>query len=169
MAQNPTKQSASPLNINVSALRIILAILIGGICLFNLFITYRGLEQPEAMDQAQIARNVAQGRGFTSQFLRPLDVVTADKRHGRKAEFNLGAMTDSNNAPLNVYALAAALKMTGYDRFDEVRMKEGGSAIYGADRVVSAVSTVFLFCHSCWPTSSPGVCSMTWWRVPRWY
>ena len=143
MAQNPTKRTSRPLNLNVPALRIMLAILISGICLFNLFITYRGLDQPEAMDQAQIARNVAQGRGFTSQFLRPIDVVTADKRHGRKADFNLGAMTDSNNAPLNVYALAAALKMTGYDRFEEVRMQEDGSPIYGADRVVSAVSTVF--------------------------
>ena len=143
MAPDPTKRTSRPLNLNVPALRIMLAILISGICLFNLFITYRGLDQPEAMDQAQIARNVAQGRGFTSQFLRPIDVVTADKRHGRKADFNLGAMTDSNNAPLNVYALATALKMTGYDRFEEVRMQEDGSPIYGADRVVSAVSTVF--------------------------
>ena len=111
MAPDPTKRTSRPLNLNVPALRIMLAILISGICLFNLFITYRGLDQPEAMDQAQIARNVAQGRGFTSQFLRPIDVVTADKRHGRKADFNLGAMTDSNNAPLNVYALAAALKI----------------------------------------------------------
>ena len=41
--------------------------------LYNLF-EYRNLANPEAMDAAQVARNVARGEGFTTRFVRPLSL-----------------------------------------------------------------------------------------------
>ena len=38
----------------------------------NLFTLFRGLNSPQAMDQAQIAREIARGNGFTTKFIRPI-------------------------------------------------------------------------------------------------
>src|SRR5256885_12502468 len=35
---------------------------------------FLGLRDREAMDTAQLARNLARGRGYVTQFVRPLDV-----------------------------------------------------------------------------------------------
>lgn len=122
--------------------RSILILLILGLAIFKLALSYKGLEQPMAMDQAQIARNVANGNGFTTNFMRPMEVINASKV-ARKNAVNFSEFKDTNHAPLNIVAIAAALKMTGYDKFDNCRMSEGGSYIYSADRVVSATSMFF--------------------------
>jgi hypothetical protein len=36
--------------------------------------SFRNLAQPEAMDQAQLARNLAEGKGFTTDYLRPFSI-----------------------------------------------------------------------------------------------
>mgnify|MGYP003338981127 FL=1 len=35
---------------------------------------FRGLDKREAMDQAQLARNIARGEGFTTHVIRPLSM-----------------------------------------------------------------------------------------------
>jgi 4-amino-4-deoxy-L-arabinose transferase-like glycosyltransferase len=42
---------------------------------------YRNFSTPEAMDAAQVARNLAEGRGFTTQFVRPLSIYLVKQRH----------------------------------------------------------------------------------------
>lgn len=42
---------------------------------------YRNLNSIEAMDHAQLARNIAHGRGFTTQFVRPLSVHLITNAH----------------------------------------------------------------------------------------
>jgi len=37
----------------------------------NLFTLFRGLDSPHAMDQAQLAREISRGHGFTTKFIRP--------------------------------------------------------------------------------------------------
>lgn len=137
-------------NINFVPIRILMAVLISGLCLFQLFMTYRGLDQPAAMDQAQIARNIAQGRGFTTKFLRPMDVMMAQAASDRdKREVDYSQFTDTNHAPLNVYAMAVALKLTGYDRFEQHKMDAQRSNIYEGDRIISAVSSLFFLLSLC--------------------
>lgn len=41
---------------------------------------FRGLEKREAMDQAQLARNLATGKGFTTYFIRPLSLWHLKKK-----------------------------------------------------------------------------------------
>lgn len=119
-------------------------LLILGMALFKLFMGYKGLSEPMAMDQAQIARNVAQGKGFTSQFLRPMEVRNVSKATGQKA-INFEAFKDTTHAPLNIAAMALALKLSGQEQFEETRMQEGDSYIYAPDRIISATS-MFFFC-----------------------
>jgi hypothetical protein len=47
--------------------------IIGLALLYNLR-AYRNLATPEAMDSAQLARNIAEGRGYTTLFLRPFSL-----------------------------------------------------------------------------------------------
>src|ERR1035438_9325569 len=42
---------------------------------------YRNFNTPEAMDAAQVARNLAAGHGFTTEFIRPFSVNLLQK-HG---------------------------------------------------------------------------------------
>ena len=44
-----------------SGIRVLLGVIIVGLAFFQLFVTFRGLDQPAAMDQAQIARQIARG------------------------------------------------------------------------------------------------------------
>ncbi len=144
--------SESPIQIrkvvNPVVLRVILATIVLGICFFKLFVSYRGLDQAVAMDQAQIARQVAQGHGFSTQFLRPLELKTeatvrAQEKEEGKKNLDLSAFRDTNHPPLNICALAVALKITGSDRFEARRMVANKSTIYGPDRVVAATSLLF--------------------------
>ena len=49
----------------------------------NLFVLFRGLNSPQAMDQAQIAREIARGNGFTTKMIRPVAYYQAEKAEKR--------------------------------------------------------------------------------------
>lgn len=128
-------------------IRMILAVLIVGLCVFELFLSFRGLNTPEAMDQAQVARQIARGEGQTTKFFRPIDIIdqhrTLPGKKNEKKVLAFDKLPDTYNAPLHTHVLAAALKATGYDRFDSKRMDAEVSNIYGGDRVVAATSMLF--------------------------
>ncbi len=137
-------------SVNHVVLRVILAILVLGLTMFKLLVTYQGLNQPVAMDQAQIAREVARGNGFSTLFLRPLELHNAALEHKHKpgheqGEFSLGSFRDTNYPPLNICAMAVALKLTGSDHFENTRMVANKSTVYGPDRVVAGTSLFFFF------------------------
>lgn len=122
--------------------RVILILLIVGMAILKLALSYKGLDQPMAMDQAQIARQVARGEGFTTKFMRPMEVQNVGKKAGRKG-VDFKNFKDTTHAPLNIAAIAAALKITGYDDAEKSSMVEGDSYIYAPDRIVSATSMFF--------------------------
>lgn len=128
-------------------IRLILAVLVIGLCVFELFLSFRGLNSPEAMDQAQVARQIARGEGQTTKFFRPIDIIDQyNALPGKKIEkkaLPFHALPDTYNAPLHTHVLALALKLSGYDRFDNKRMDAEVSNIYGGDRIVAATSMVF--------------------------
>lgn len=124
-------------------IRLILFVLIAGLCVFELFLNFRGLEAPAAMDQAQIARQIARGEGFTTKFFRPLDVSTQDSKLGKKKSPDFNHFKETNYAPLHAYALSAAIKAGEFDKFDKNRMDSEISNVYAGDRWVAGVSMVF--------------------------
>lgn len=123
-------------------MRWILAFVIVSLCMFQLCLTYRGMDQPVAMDMAQIGRQIARGEGFTSKFIRPIDVWDQNKENKGKP-LNFDQFPDTNHAPLYPYVLAGAIKATGFDDFQAKRMDEGKSNVYAGDRVIAATSTFF--------------------------
>lgn len=123
-------------------MRWILAFIIVSLCMFQLCLTYRGMDQPVAMDMAQIGRQIARGEGFTSKFLRPIDVWDQNKENKGKA-LDFEHFQDTNHAPLYPYVLAGAIKACGFDDFQAKRMNETESNVYAGDRIIAATSTAF--------------------------
>jgi 4-amino-4-deoxy-L-arabinose transferase-like glycosyltransferase len=88
--------------------------------LYDLF-EYRNLAEPEAMDVAQLARNVARGNGFTTQVVRPLSLHLVEQHQmsaGRRT--NDFAMLDHGhpdlaNPPLYPLLLAGAMNLLPFD------------------------------------------------------
>jgi hypothetical protein len=66
----------------------------------------------EAMDSAQVARNIAEGKGYTTDFIRPLSISLLEKHRGGGAhpELLTKAHPDLANAPVYPVLLAGLMK-----------------------------------------------------------
>lgn len=122
-------------------IRLLLGVALSLLCFTQLFFTFRGLDKPEAMDQAQIARQIARGEGMTTKNLAPFDVRVRSQESETGLDFNQYQAT--SYAPLHPMILSAAIKMTGYHHFNEKRMVPDQEMVYDGDRVVASVSTIF--------------------------
>ncbi len=88
---------------------------------------YHGFSSPEAMDAAQVARNLAEGRGYTTDFIRPFSVYLVQKhnRETHAAEVRStnalgfaqldGTHPDLANAPAYPALLAGLMKLSSPD------------------------------------------------------
>jgi hypothetical protein len=88
---------------------------------------YQNYNSPEAMDMAQVARNVALGRGFTTEYIRPFSVYLLQQHHRGGALTPAGTNQvadpgqvysrhpDLANAPLYPLLLAGLFKATNPD------------------------------------------------------
>ena len=106
----------------------------------NLFTLFRGLNSPQAMDQAQIAREIARGNGFTTKMIRPVAYYQAEK--AAKRSVSLMGFQDTYHSPLNPLLNAAVLKLIGADNTNAWQMSEN-EMVYPLDRVIATVSTLF--------------------------
>lgn len=146
---------------------IIILILLLAITGVQFFFNFRGLTSSAAMDQAQIARNVARGEGMTTNWLRPIQMVSGSTRSGlnpflsddyiREQEailagqgeslinpekFTPHALRDTRNAPLNILVESVVFKLAGVHQFDLWKMTDN-SMIYLPDRIVAGISCMF--------------------------
>ncbi len=128
-----------------NSVRVILLLLVLALVTIQLVLTFRGLYHKEAMDQAQIARNIANGKGFTTQVIRPVELVDHAKAAADKGtdKIDLDNFRDTNYAPLYPYTLALALKITGQADVEATRLEDISPEIYGPDRVIAGVSCLF--------------------------
>lgn len=106
----------------------------------NLFVLFRGLNSPQAMDQAQISREIARGNGFTTKMIRPVAYYQAQK--AQNASISLIGFQDTYHSPLNPLINAAVLKLIGADNPDAWQMGEN-EMVFPLDRVIATVSTLF--------------------------
>jgi hypothetical protein len=70
---------------------------------------FQNFSNPESMDAAQTARNLSEGRGFTTQFIRPLSVHLVEQKTGNPM-LN-GNHPDLANPPLYPLLLAGWMKL----------------------------------------------------------
>jgi len=131
--------SKTPIDTGTLIRRILFFLLLIILTFGNLFALFRGLNSPHAMDQAQIAREIARGNGPSTKFIRPLDYQRATDHQKRSITFT--GFEDTYHSPLNPLLNAAVLKVIGADDAERWKMGEK-ELVYGLDRVIAAVSTM---------------------------
>jgi len=102
---------------------IMLVVVVFGLIFLYDIRAYRNFNSPEAMDAAQVARNLAEGRGYSTDFIRPFSLYLVEK-HNRTAHpeqmmaTNLADFAqistphpDLANAPLYPTVLAGLFKL----------------------------------------------------------
>jgi hypothetical protein len=100
-----------------------------------LFVQFRGLSSPTAMDQAQIARAIASGEGFSTKYLRPFAIRQLEQA-GKPVP--TGSFPDFFQSPLNPLVNALPLKLVQSD------WKLGPlDVLYIGDRMIAATSILF--------------------------
>lgn len=134
--------STSPLRIDTGILirRGLFLLVLVSLTLVNLFALFRGLNSPQAMDQSQIAREIARGNGFTTKFIRPLAYEQATRKQGDNS-VSFAGFQDTYHSPLNPLLNAAVLKLIGADDAKQWKMGEN-EMVYPLDRVIATVSTL---------------------------
>jgi len=114
--------------------RLLLAAAFAGVALFWVFVKFNGFSLPDAMDQAQIARQLATGQGFTTLYARPLNLRLFAAR-GNVPD----PLPEMNNGPLGPLISAAAMRAAGM----RVRVPDNGVMSYG-DLIIAATGVACL-------------------------
>jgi hypothetical protein len=76
---------------------------------------YKNFSNPEAMDSAQIARQIAEGHGFATKFIRPLSINLIQKHQGEMSKPLTGPHPDLANAPMFPLVEAALFKILPFN------------------------------------------------------
>lgn len=87
-------------------------------------LVWRNLSSPEAMDSAQLARNLSEGRGYRTKCIRPFSLYLLQKRLDQRAGAPRAAKPESvllqpappdiSNPPLYPLALAGLMKVANF-------------------------------------------------------
>ena len=116
--------------------------LIISLTLLYLFVQFIGLGDPAAMDQAQIARNIASGQGFTTDMITPRALATlkdSGKLPSSGTPIDLKAFPDLYNMPLVPFLNALPLSLIK----NNWKMSST-DLIYLGDRLLAFFSIVFM-------------------------
>jgi hypothetical protein len=119
------------------ALTAALYALVAGLAFLYVFITYPGLASPAGMDQAQVARELARGNGYSTLLLRPqaLRQLADSKLLPEKLE----RLPETFHPPLQPLLWAAVFKpLQAFWPADPNR------TVYLMDRVVASIGVVWL-------------------------
>src|ERR1043165_5168 len=75
---------------------------------------FKNFSTQEAMDNAQLARNIFEGHGFTTSFVRPFGLFLI-KQAGSTNEISKIGVPDISNPPVYPYMLAGLMKLVKFD------------------------------------------------------
>ena len=132
--------NTSPVDTGVIIRRSLFFLVLIALTLGNLFLLFRGLDSPQAMDQAQIAREIARGNAFTTKMIRP--AAYSQAKDAKKSVIPFTKFEDTYHSPLNPLLNAAVLKLIGADNPGAWKMGEN-ELIFPLDRVIAAICTLF--------------------------
>jgi 4-amino-4-deoxy-L-arabinose transferase-like glycosyltransferase len=108
---------------------------------------FKNFSTQEAMDTAQLARNIARGKGFTTEFIRPLSFYLLsrheiDNKQGDGTRFLKGPHPDLANPPVYPVILAGLMKVLPF-KFEIVK----GNLFwrYGPEVLMASFNQVLFF------------------------
>jgi 4-amino-4-deoxy-L-arabinose transferase-like glycosyltransferase len=134
------------------------------LALIGLFVSYnyrgfKNMSNPEAMDMAQVARNIATGKGYTTLFIRPLSIHLLRKEYERSTghapplydEDDVDRLAaphpDLCNPPVYPTVLAGLMRIFPSIQHMDAGVKSlwnrnGGFWVYGPDFLISVFNQV---------------------------
>jgi hypothetical protein len=114
-----------------------------GIAVWYDLAAFKNLSTLEGMDAAQLARNLSEGKGFTTEFVRPFSLFLV-KRHRADGETLIQERhPDLANAPLYPVTLAGALKVSPFGDPDLSSVKR--FSIYTPDLWIAGFNQLLFF------------------------
>jgi 4-amino-4-deoxy-L-arabinose transferase-like glycosyltransferase len=120
------------------------------LALFYNMAAFRNFASLEAMDTAQLARNISKGRGFTTDFVRPFSIYLFRKHAGSDSN-SLPAMLekspDLSNPPAYPLVLAGVFKVLPVD-FPDVQAARSFTT-YSPEVWVAGVNQLLLLLCAC--------------------
>lgn len=120
----------------VSRIRLaILLALIASVATLFLVTNFKGLSHEKGMEQAQIARQIAKGEGFSTKCLRPAALAQFEQNH---IPVSTQAVPDTFHAPLNPIINAPFLWLAR-SRWEMTK----NDIIYASDRIIASVAVLF--------------------------
>ena len=105
------------------------------------FRAYKNFSAPEAMDAAQVARNLSQGKGFTTDYVRPLSVYLL-RTHRSDRDPQTLEHPDLANAPFYPTLLAGVLAVLPFDYNTPLLMS---ARTYRPEVIITALNQVLFF------------------------
>lgn len=96
---------------------------------------FKGLGHPMAIDQAQIARELARGNGFSTKFIRPAALW---QFHEKMGAFPVDRTPDTFHAPLHPWLNSLVLRA-----FKDKWVMTTKMLVYPLDQLIAGVSMVF--------------------------
>ena len=124
--------------------RALFLLLLVGITYYYLGVDFRGLSHPKGMDQAQIARQIASDKHYSTLVIRPLSYAQVDRQMKLKegpaaAPSFMDGIPDTYHAPLNPILNSIVLGMfKGTWEFGKKQI------LYTPDLIITGVSMVLL-------------------------
>jgi 4-amino-4-deoxy-L-arabinose transferase-like glycosyltransferase len=107
---------------------------------------FKNFHSEEAMDAAQVARNLAEGRGFTTRFIRPLSMgVLIQNREDRSPLIRDTEHPDLANPPLYPLVLAGFMKIPGLFNHEMPSQQESVFRRHQPDFTIAFINQAFFF------------------------
>lgn len=132
--------NSSQLDTGIIIRRSLFFLVLLALTLGNLFVLFQGLNSPQAMEQSQIAREIARGNGFSTKMIRPVAYYQAQEAQDRSIP--MVGFQDTYHSPLNPLLNAAVLKLIGADDSETWQMGPN-EMVFPLDRVIAVVCTLF--------------------------
>ena len=115
--------------------RVLFVVAAIALILFQLFVNFKGLSHPLGMEQAQISREIARGKGWSTKSIRPL-AIWQIRNNGKT--FQKDAFPDTYHAPLPTLINAVPLRL-----FRSQWRMTPDQLHFFCDRVIAVVSISF--------------------------
>lgn len=106
---------------------------------------YQNLRTEDAMDSAQLARNLAEGRGFTTRYVRPLSMGVLMRHSPAKDPQIKTEHPDIAQAPLYPLVLAGFMKIPGLFNHEMASPKEGFFRRHQPDLLITLINQGLYF------------------------
>jgi hypothetical protein len=143
MATQETTVTAKELDAGMMIRRALFLLLLIGVTYYYLGIDFRGLGHPKGMDQAQIARQIANEKSFTTLCIRPICYAQVDKEMKKEnpadAPSFADGIPDAYHSPLNPILNSIVLGL-----FRKTWEFQKDQKHYAPDIIITGVSMVLL-------------------------